>query len=216
MFERAHARDDTFDVAGAGGGEGVGGSETLATGATTGDDETGIDNGADERNAAFDGLIKALFRMECETEFVAKELLDDVDVAENLGAFGHGDDDKEVVDVAAVMFVSEIEGHETVELVEEDVREELAGQIADDDAAAFGLVEKAFVRGEIFPVEFGAADMDTFHGVVEDDLVPEELEDLIETLAVVGAASDMVARMVGVGELAFETPDDALVEFLVE
>ncbi len=55
-----------------------------------------------------------------------------------------GDDDKEVVDVATIVFVAKVESDITVELIEEDVGEELAGEVADDDAATFGLVEEAF------------------------------------------------------------------------
>ena len=140
----------------------------------------------------------------------------------------HGDDDEKVIDVATVMFVAEIEGYEAVELVEENVGKELTGQVADDDAAAFGLVEEAFRNGEVAPVGARTANNDVFHGIVVDDLIPEELDGLVELVAVASVAADAVFVIVsfvierdvrsGVGvifELAVETPADAFVEFAV-
>ena len=66
MFRRAHARDETVDVAFAAGGKFIGGFESLAARTATGDDETGIDDGADERDAFLDGLTVLLFRVEGE------------------------------------------------------------------------------------------------------------------------------------------------------
>ena len=61
VFRRAHAGDETVDVAFAAGREFVGGFESLAAGATAGDDETRIDDGADEGNTFVDGLAVLLF-----------------------------------------------------------------------------------------------------------------------------------------------------------
>lgn len=154
--------------------------------------------------------------------------MDGVDVAEKLFALLGGDDDEEVVDVAAVIFVAEVKGDVAVELVEKDVGEELAGEVADDDAAAFGLVEEAFRHGEVAPVGAGAANDDVAHGVVVDDLVPEELDGLVKLVAVAGVTADavfviiifVVERDVGCGvgvifELTVETPADTLVKFAV-
>ena len=154
--------------------------------------------------------------------------MDGVDVAEELFALFGGDDDEKVVDVAAVMFVAEIEGDEAVELVEENIGKELTGQIADDDAAAFGLVEEAFRNREVAPVGARAADDDVFHGIVVDDLFPEELDSLVELVAVASVAADAVFVIVffvverdvrsGVGvifELAVETPTNTFIKFAV-
>lgn len=154
--------------------------------------------------------------------------MDGVDVAEELFALFGGDDDEKVVDVAAVMFVAEIEGDEAVELIKKNIGKELASQVADDDAAAFGLVEEAFRNGEVAPVGARAADDDVFHGIVMDDLFPEELDSLVELVAVASVAADAVFMVVffvverdvrgSVGvifELAVEAPTDALVKFAV-
>ena len=154
--------------------------------------------------------------------------MDGVDVAKELFALFGRNDDEEVVDIATVMFVAEVESDIAVELVEEDVGEELAGEVADDDATAFGLVEKAFADGEFAPVGARAADDDVFHGVVVDDLMPEEFDDLIKLVAVAGVTADAVFMKIlfvvewdvrnGVGvvfELAVETPADAFVELAV-
>lgn len=66
MFCRAHAGNEAVDIAFAAGGELVGGFESLAAGAATGDDEAGIDNGADERDAFVDGLTILFLRVEGE------------------------------------------------------------------------------------------------------------------------------------------------------
>lgn len=121
MFEGAHAGDDAFDITGAGGGESVSGGKTFAASAAARNNETGIDDGTDEGDAAFDGLTEAFFGVKGEGEMVFKETLNDVDVAEGLGALGHGDNNKEVVNITTIMFVAEFKSNETVELVEEDV-----------------------------------------------------------------------------------------------
>lgn len=152
MFRGAHAGDEAINVAFATGRKFVGGFKSLAAGAAAGDDETGINNRADKGDTFVDGLTVLLFRVESEVEFAFEEFLDGVDVAEELLALVGGDDDEKVVDVATIIFVAEFKSDVTVELVEEDVGEELAGEVADDDAAAFGLVEKTFADGEVAPV----------------------------------------------------------------
>lgn len=154
--------------------------------------------------------------------------MDSVDVAEELFALFGGDDDEKVVDIAAVMLVTKIEGDEAVELVEENIGKELASQVADDDAAAFGLVEEAFRNGKVAPVGARAADDDVFHGIVVDDLFPEELDGLVELVAVASVAADAVFMIVffvvewdvgsGIGvifELAVETPTNTFIKFAV-
>lgn len=228
MFRRPHAGDEAVDVALAAGGKFVGGFESLAAGTATRDDKAGINYGANERNAFFDGLAVLLFRVESEVEFALEELLDGVDVAEELFALFGGDDNEEVVDVTAVMFIAEIEGDVAVELVEEDVREKLAGEVANDDAAAFGLIEETFADRQFAPVGAGTADNDVFHGVVVDDLMPEKFDDLVELVAVASVTTNAVLVIIffvverdmgnGVGvvfKLAVEAPANTLVEFAV-
>lgn len=154
--------------------------------------------------------------------------MDGVDVAQELFALLGGNDDEEVVDVTTVVFIAEIESDVAVELVEEDVGEKLASEIADDDAAALGLVEEAFRHRQVAPVRARTADDDVFHGVVMDDLVPEKLDGLVELVAVTSVATDavfvvvffIVERDVGicvgvVFELTVEAPTNALVEFIM-
>lgn len=154
--------------------------------------------------------------------------MDGVDVAEELFALFGGDDDEKVVDVAAVMLVTKIEGDEAVELVEENIGKELAGQVADDDTTAFGLVEETFRNGEVAPVGARTANDNVFHGIVVDDLFPEELDGLVELVAVASVAADAVFMIVffvvewdvrsSVGvvfELAVETPTNTFVKFAV-
>lgn len=155
--------------------------------------------------------------MEGEFELEAEIFFDNADVAEELFALFHGDDDEKVVDVATVMLISEVELDETVELVEKDIGEELAGEVADDDAAFFGLVEETFIFREFIPVATVTVNADTFHGFVVDDLVPNVFKEIVEFMLVGGMAADVV---LGVGEfaveeLAFESPEDAFVEEIV-
>lgn len=228
MFCGAHAGDEAVDVAFAASGKFVGGFESFAAGAATRDDEARVDYGSDERDTFVDGLAVLLFRVESEVKLAFEKLLDGVDVAEELFALLGGDNNEEVVDVATVMFITEVESDVAVELVEENIGEELTGEVADDDAAAFGLVEEAFADGELTPVGTRAADDDVFHGVIMDDLVPEEFDDLVELVAVAGMTADAVLMIIffvidrdmrsGVGvifELAVETPTNALVKFVV-
>lgn len=153
--------------------------------------------------------------MESERKIVFKELVDDVDVAKELSLLGGGNDDEEIVDITAVMMITEVVDDKTVELVEEDVRKELAGKIADDDAAALGLVKEAFRRRKIVPVGAESTNGDVAHGVIVDDLVPKELESEIKLLAVGGVTVDVVFVVVGVGKLTLEAPKDAFIKEIV-
>lgn len=228
VFRGAHAGDEAVDVAFTASGKFVGGFESFAARATTRNDETRVDYGSDERDTFVDGLAVLLFRVESEVELALEKLLDGVDVAEELFALLGGNDNEEVVDVATVMFIAEVESDVTVELVEENIGEELASEIADDDAAAFGLVEEAFADGEFAPVGARAADNDVFHGIIMDDLVPEKFDDLIELVAVASMTADAVLVIVffvikrnmrsSVGvifELAVETPTNTFVKFVM-
>lgn len=228
VLRGSHTGNEAVNIALATGRKFIGSFESFAARATARNDKTRIDDGADEGDAFFDGLAVLLFRVESEVEFAFEKLLDGVDVAKELLALLGGNDDEKVVDVAAVMFIAEIESNVAVELVEEDVGEELAGEIADDDAAAFGLVEETFADGELAPVGARSANDDVFHGIVMDDLMPEELDDLVKLVAVTSVTTDAVFMKIffvverdvrnGVGivfELTVETPTNAFVEFAV-
>ena len=82
-----------------------------------------------------------------------------------------GDDDIEIIDIAAVMFVTEVHGDEAIKRVEIDIGEELRSEVADDHTLTWWLEEKAFVFGEATPIFVGALDFDTIYGVVENDFV---------------------------------------------
>lgn len=202
MGDATDAGHDTVDVALAVGGELIGGGKTFATTAFAEGDETRIDDSADEGNTVVGGLAEALLGMEREVEMLFEEMVDDVDIAKELSTLRGGDDNEEIIHIATIMMITELVGDETVKLVEEDVGEELTGKVADDDAAAFGLVEEAFSIGKVVPVGAEPADDNIAHGVVVDDLVPEKLEGEIELLAVVGMAVDVILGVFGVGELA--------------
>lgn len=141
----ALAGDKTFDVAFAEGGEAVGSGVGLATGAVSRDDEPRVDDGADERRALVDILGAAFVWMEGELELVVEELFDHDDVAGELRFLRERHDDIEVVDVASVVGIAEVVDDETVELIEEDVGEELAGEIADDNTVAGLTVKETLV-----------------------------------------------------------------------
>ena len=152
--------------------------------------------------------------MESEFEFEAEIFFDNADVTEELFALFHGDNDEEVVDIATVVLIAEVELNETVELVEENVGEELAGEVANDDAAFFGLIEKTFIFREFIPVAAVTVNANAFHGLVVDDLVPNVFKEIVEFMLVGGVAADVVF---GIGEftveeLAFEAPEDAFIE----
>lgn len=90
-----------------------------------------------------------------------------------MGTLRHGDKNIEIVDIAAVMFVAEVEGDEAVELIKVNVREELAGEIADDDALTGWLIKEAFAFGEMLPVGAATANGDVLHRAIENDFFPE-------------------------------------------
>lgn len=220
MHHSAFAGEEAFDFASAIGGETVGGLVSLATSAVAGNDETGIDDGADEGDTLVDGLSATFVRVKGKFEFLAEIFLDDADVAHELAFLGHRHNNEKIVNVATVMFVAEVDGDETVELVEENVGDELAGEVADDDAMAGLAIEKTFVGGKGCPFGFGAADDDIAHGVVVDNLLPKKLDGLVKLVAVVGATGDLVFDEIigresfGVDsalELAVESPANALV-----
>lgn len=124
---------------------------------------------------------------------------------------------KKVVDVTTVMLISEVELNETVELIEKDIGEELAGEVADDDATLFGLVEETFIFRELIPVAAVTVNADTFHGFVVDDFMPNVFKKVVKFMFVGGMAADVVfgVREFTVEELAFEPPEDAFVEEIV-
>ena len=92
-----------------------------------------------------------------------------------------------------------VDDDEAIQLVKEDVGEQLAGEVADDDALAGRLVEEAFVAGELAPVGAFAADGDAVHGAVVDDFFPEIAEQAVELVAVFGGAADAVVGVGAVG-----------------
>lgn len=144
MFHAPHAGDEAFNVTFAVSAKFVGGAIAVVAGAFAGNDEAGIDDGADERDAFINGLFVLFFGMEREAELAEKKFANDFDITEKLGAAAFRNDDEKVVDVAAIMLIAEVEAHETVELVEKDVGKELRGEITNDNTAAFGLGEKTF------------------------------------------------------------------------
>lgn len=224
MEQGAFTRDNTFEITGAVGGEVVGGLVGFALGAVTGDDEARISDGADKRYAFFDELFATLMRVESKVELVAEIRFDDSNVADELFALLEWDDNVEVIDVATVMFIAEIVGDKTVELIEENIGNELAGEIADHDTAAGAAIEKTFVRREGSPVGFGAADDDATHRIVVNDLVPDELSEIVEALAVERMTEnailleivrwELVERSIE-AKLTIETPSDAFIELFV-
>lgn len=183
-------------------------------GAAAGNDEPRIDDGADERYALVNGLFILFMWMESEFELLAEIFFDNTDITKELFALLHGDDDEKVVDVTTIMFVAKVELDEAIELVKEDIGEELASEITDNDAAFFGLVEEAFISGEFVPVTAVTVDADTVHRFVINDFVPDVLEEVVE-LVFVGGMTTNAVFVVGeftMEELAFETPEDTFVE----
>lgn len=100
--------------------------------------------------------------------------------------------DEKVIYIASIMFVAEVKLDITVELVEENIREELTGEVADDDAAAFRLVEKTFAGWELFPVRAFAADGDIAHWFIKNYFMPKITQGVIEALLVVRVTADAV------------------------
>lgn len=218
MQHGAFAGKEAVGLTEAGGSEAIGGLVGFAAGAVTGDDETGVDDGADEGDAFVGELLAALMRMESEMEIFEKVMLNDVDVADELILFRVGDDDIKVVDVATVMFIAEIHSNKTVELVEEDIGDELAGEIADDDAVAGLAIKETFVRRKGGPILLRAADGDAGHRVIINNLMPEEFHGMVEALAVARGTEDVILlEIIGrkfvdgsvEAELTVETPANA-------
>lgn len=123
---------------------------------------------------------------------IAEVGIDDFDVTHELGFLGEGNDDIKIINVAAIVHIAEIESNEAIKLIEEDIGEELAGKIADDNAMARFAVEETFVGRKGCPIFTGATNDNIAHGVVVDDLVPEELDGLVELVAVARAAGNLV------------------------
>lgn len=186
------AGNDAFEVASAVGGEVVGGLVGFAFSAVARDDKTRVSDGADERDAFTDKLFAAFVGMEGEVKFIAKVRFDDADVADELVFLLEGDDDVEIVDVATVMLITEFVSNKAVELIEENIRNKLTSEIADDNTAARLAIEEAFVRREGGPVSLRTADDNTAHRVVVDDLVPNELGEVVEALAIERMAENAV------------------------
>ncbi len=224
MHESAFAGNETFNAAVTAGSEAIGGGVSVAAGAVTGDNEAGIDDGADEGDAVVGGLSADFVGMEGEVELVLEVTIYNSDVAHKLRFLRHWDNNEKVVDVAAIMFVTEIESNKAIELVKVNIGKELTGKIADDDTVAGATMKETFVIGKGGPISTGAADGDVFHRVVVDDLIPEKFGDLVEAVAVVGLAGDLIFGEItrrectgidAVLELMVKTPNDTLAQLLV-
>lgn len=217
MFDVPHAGDESVDITVAVGGKFVSSAITVTADAFPRDDETRIDHGADEGNAFVGGLFILFLRVESEFELAAEIFFDNFDIAQELFVFIHGHKDEKVIHIAPIMLVPEVKLDIAIELVEENIRKELAGEITNDDAAAFGLIEETFAGWELFPVGAFAADGDIIHGLIEDDFVPEVAQSIIEAFLVVGVATDAVfaVRALAMVELLIQTPEDAFVQFLM-
>ena len=112
--EAAHTGNHTFHLAFAVGGEAVGGLVGFAFSALAGDDVARVNGGADEGDAVINGLVIALLRMEGETEVELEVVADDGDVAQELLAVLQGNENIEIVHVAAVMGVAELVDDEAI------------------------------------------------------------------------------------------------------
>lgn len=191
MKKSAFTSDETFDGAFTASGKFVSGGMSFAAGTVTRNDKARVDDGADERNTFVDGLSMNLVGMKGEVEAL-KELTNNGDIAHDLMLLCHRDDNVEIIDVATIVLVTEVDSDKTVQLVKIDVGQKLAGKITDDDAVAGVAVKETFVVGQGSPIGFRATDGDIFHRVVVDDLIPEKLGDLIELFAVVWAAVNLI------------------------
>lgn len=199
MFNVTHAGDEAVDVAVAISGEFVSGAVAVATHAASGDDESRIDYSTDEGDAFVGGLLILFFGMESKFELAAEIFFDDFDIAQKLLVFVHRYEDEKVVHIATVMFIAEVKLNIAVELVEENVREKLAGEVADDNTATLGLIEETFARWKLFPIGAFAADGNIPHGFIKNHFMPEITQGIIEALFVVGVATNAV---LAVGALA--------------
>ncbi len=90
------------------------------------------------------------------------------------------------------MFITKIKLYKTVELIKKNIRQKLASEIANDDAATFGLIEQTFAGRKLFPVGAFATNSDVTHRFIKNDFVPEIFECVIQTLAVIGVAANAV------------------------
>lgn len=147
MEHGAFTSDEAVNGALAASSETIGGGVSFATGAVSGYDETRINHSANKGNTFVGGLSVHLMGMKGEVEPVQKAV-DDGNITHYLRLLGDRDNDIKIIDVATVMLVAEVEGDEAVELVEEDVREELAGEITDDDAVSRLTMKEALVIGQ--------------------------------------------------------------------
>lgn len=191
MKESAFASDETIDSTFATGGKFVGGGMGFAASTMTRNDKAGVDDGADERDAFVDRLSMNLARMKGEVEALEK-LANNGDIAHDLMLLRHGDDNVKIIDVATIVLVTEVDSDKTVELVEVNIGEELASEIADDDAVARATIKEALVIRESGPIFAGTTNGDAGHRVVINNLVPEKLSGLIKGVTVVGVAVDLV------------------------
>lgn len=106
-----------------------------------------IDAGAEKRHAVINGTEIALFRMECKSEIVFQKRFNAFNICLGFLVIFLFDHNEEIIDVAAVVLITEFETDETVELIEIDVGDELGGQIANDDTEAIiPRVEALFGR----------------------------------------------------------------------
>lgn len=117
MNEAAHTGNHAFHLAFAVGGEAVGGLVGFALGAFTGNNVAGINGGADEGDAVVNGLVIAFLGMEGEAEVELEVVANDGDVAQELLAVLQGDENIEIVHVAAVMGIAELVDDEAIQLV---------------------------------------------------------------------------------------------------
>lgn len=217
MFHVAHAGDKTVDIALTVGGEAISGAVAIIAHAFARNNEARIDHGANEGDALVGWLFVLLLGMESELELGAEIFFDNFDIAQELLVLVHRHQNEEVVHIASIMFIAEVKLDVAVELVEENIGEELTGEIADHDPAAFGLIEEAFAGRKLLPIGASTTDGDFAHGFVKNHFVPEIFESIIETLAVIGVAADIVL-FVGAGaviELLVQSPENAFVELFM-
>ena len=167
-------------------------------------DTVRVDAGAEEADAASDGLDVAFLGVEDEVELGVEELLDAGDVLESLVVLTLGDEEDEIIYIASVVFVPEVEFDETVELIEVDIGDELGGEVANHDTISGVAGVEAFLGWEIVPLGNPPATVGFVGGVVHEDLAPKVIADLVKL------ANGMVAHIGS--ELLLETPFDAFVE----
>ena len=144
MREMAVVRRNTADFPFAGGSETVNSISKVFADAFARDDVIAKNFSAEKFDTVFDWGFGLLSRVNRETKR-GNEAFDFRHIFENESReVSFGNDDEEIVDIAAVIFVPESDGNEAVELIEKDVGKLLRSEVADDEAAAFELVEKGF------------------------------------------------------------------------